>query len=513
MRLRQPRTANASGNASRGTRASRTSTLSLIGTAAVVLSSVLPTGAYAADGVSTGPSADSAINAVNQTLAFVRAAALRTVRVTTTDALAAAVTQAKPGDRIALANGTYTLKSDIVLNKSGTAENPIVIAAENVGLAEIKGAGTFDIEASYLTVEGFKFTTSKTLTVPAKYHHIRISRNVFQLQANVLNWVSIAGDDCEVDHNTFQSKKTEGVFLQIIGPGSADMAKHTHIHHNYFKDHSFKGSNGGESIRLGLSTRQHGSAESLVEENLFENANGDPEVISVKSSDNVIRHNTIRNSRGTITLRHGAHNTVDGNLLIGSTTGIRIFGDDHLVINNVVQDSKKEGLIEIGGGELRDDTKSQNLHEAVDNVKVAFNTLVTAGTAPVLTVGSSGDKFVPLNVDLADNILVGPKNIVKIAQGSKLSWQANIFSTKSTVVPANGFTATDPKLSKASGLYRLTPVSPAVGAAGGNFDEVTVDMDGQPRPKQRSIGADEYVAGGSTDRAPGSATTVGPAST
>src|SRR5206468_12735705 len=107
----------------------------------------------------------------------------------------------------------------------------------------------------------------------------------------------------------------------------------------------------------GVSQRQHGSARALVEFNLFERCNGDSETISIKSSDDVIRYNTLRNSNGSIVLRHGNRNRVEGNVMLGGRSGIRFYGNDHVVVNNLVQNSAGQA-IDVGGGEIRDDTRS-----------------------------------------------------------------------------------------------------------------------------------------------------------
>ncbi|WP_426998444.1 chondroitinase-B domain-containing protein [Pseudarthrobacter sp. N5] len=86
------------------------------------------------------------------------------------------------------------------------------------------------------------------------------------------------------------------MYLGIEGAGTTEMAQRVHVYRNYFSDQSFSGANAGEPIRLGVSPRALSSAHAVVEFNLFERANGDPEAISVKSSDNTIRYNTIRNS-------------------------------------------------------------------------------------------------------------------------------------------------------------------------------------------------------------------------
>jgi poly(beta-D-mannuronate) lyase len=486
----------------------RATAVSLLSAAAVAISGAAPATSYAADGSAAAGAAQVSAFGADASAAITRAASLRTVKVASVAALVKALAEAMPGDRIALADGSYVLGSDIKVTRSGTAENPVVIAAENVGRVFLKGAGTFDIEANHLVVEGFNFTNGATLEVPAIRHHVRVTRNVFQMPSTVKNWVSIAGDDCEIDHNVFQKKKTEGVFLQITGPGTADMAKRTHIHHNQFKEHTFGGANGGESIRLGLSMRQHGQAAALVEDNLFDKANGDPEAISVKSSGNLIRHNTIRNSRGTITLRHGWNNTVDGNMIIGGSSGIRVFGNGHVVINNVVQNSSAAPLLEIGSGDIRDDSKNLNVHEAADHVLVAFNTFVGSGlSANVLRVGDAKEKFTPDDITFANNILSGN---VRVEKSTNLTWNGNIITTKSTAVPTLGYRVANPQLLLVDGLYRLSATSPAFGTAVGSYSKVRTDIDGQARPQTRSsVGADEVVVGG-VNRVPAVSTVVGP---
>jgi poly(beta-D-mannuronate) lyase len=468
----------------------RALTLALAGTAALTGAALTTAPAHA---TVTTVSAEAAASAAVAPM-FTRAAATRTVRVATVLELAKAAATAKPGDRILLADGTYTLNNPVALTASGSPLARVVIAAENIGKAIIKGKAGFDVKASHLVIEGFTFAHAAELSIPAAHHHIRLTRNTFQLASTVKNWVTVNSDDCEIDHNTFTTKKTVGVFLMIAGPGTRDMAKRTHVHHNYFKDHTYTGANGGETIRVGLSTRQHGIAKALIEHNLLDNPDGDPEAISVKSTGNTIRHNILRGGRGTITLRHGARNTVDGNILTGGTTGIRAFGDDHSITNNIVQDSTREQLVEIGSGDIRTDTTGTNTHEAADRVLVAFNTLVTAATNNAISVGSTKYKVAPDTITVANNILAGPHGTAIVKTGTRLTWTSNILTLASPAVPMATNRVTDPQLTKIDGIYRLTATSPAIGAATGTYNQITTDLDGQPRtPGTATIGADHYT--------------------
>jgi Chondroitinase B len=420
--------------------------------------------------------------------------AAQTVSVASVSALSTAIAKAVPGDVITLAAGKYT-SGTIKINRSGTAARPITISAASAGATEIGGTTKIDLSgSSHVVVEGFTITSSADFSVPVGATATQITRNTFNSNKNGA-YLSVAADDTEVDHNTFENKTTAGVFLQVNGPGAHGMAQRVHVHHNYFFNHQFKGANGGESIRFGLSGRQHGDAKGLIEYNLFEKADGDSEAISIKSSNNVVRYNTLLNSRGTISLRHGWGTTVEGNFVIGGHSGIRFFGNNHTIINNVVQDSA--GLpMEVGGGEIRDDTNSTTAHEAADHCLVAFNTLV--GTGGNVVKYGSGKKFAPSDVTLADNIIVGMGGSAVAGTGGSLKFQGNILTGAAAgTMPASGFKSVDPKLVRGAGnVFRLSAGSPAIDAASGSFPQVTNDIDRVARTGTFDVGADEFVAGG-----------------
>jgi len=441
----------------------------------------------------------------------VAVAAPRVVAVSSIAQLQAAADAAQPGDRIELVNGTYTTSGAITLRRSGTSSAPITVAAQNVGGAEIRGTNGFSFaDSDYVVVEGFKLRHSGGVSVPAGSHHVRLARNNVQLSSSSGNWVTVTGNDVEVDHNTFQNKSTEGVFLQVSGPGAADMAQRTRVHHNHFRDHTFDGDNGGESIRLGYSYRQLGSAKAVIEYNLFERADGDSEAISVKSSDNTVRYNTIRDSRGSIVLRHGNRNLVEGNLMLGDTAGIRFYDNDHVIVNNVLQGGT--GQIIAGSGDVADDTTGSTAHARPDRVLVAFNT-ISGDRTNLLQVGQGTDRLGPNQCTFANNIFVGGGSgaLLDIDEGTGLTWQGNIvWAGTGGNAPSAGFRVVNPALTTdAGGLRRLSASSPAIDAATGGYSQAGRDMDLQTRSGTKDAGADEYAASG-TQRRPLTAADVGP---
>ncbi|MGH3713056.1 MAG: chondroitinase-B domain-containing protein [Micromonosporaceae bacterium] len=439
------------------------------------------------------------------------AVATRVIPVSSIAELQSAANQAQPGDRIELADGVYTTTGAIRLTRSGTPSAPITIAAANVGRAEIRGSAGFALQAiDRVVLSGFRLTHQGGLSIPDGADHVRFTRNVVRLPGTVGNWLTVVGNDAQVDHNDFRYKSTQGVFLQVTGPGEREMAKRTWVHHNYFADHTFTGSNGGESIRLGYSSRQLSSAYAVIENNLFERADGDSEAISVKSSDNTVRHNTLRDSRGSIVLRHGNRNRVDGNLMLGGSSGMRFYDNDHVLVNNVIQGGN--GQIIAGSGTVADDTSWSTAHARPDRVLVAFNTVVGNRTA-LLQVGQGTDRLGPNECTFANNIFVGGGSgaLLDIDEGTNLRWEGNlVWAGSGGNAPSSGYRVTDPRLvTDAGGLRRLSATSPAIDAAVGAYPQVDRDLDLQPRSGAKDVGADEYAATG-TERRPLIPADVGP---
>ncbi|GHH62595.1 polysaccharide lyase 6 family protein [Lentzea cavernae] len=403
------------------------------------------------------------------------------VGVSTVSSLQAAIDTARPGQRLVLAEGVHTAERPVKITKSG-----ITVAAASAGRT-VFDKGGFELGAVRdVTIEGFVFNGTSTLSVPAEAQATRITRNTYNGNKDGAS-LTVSADDVQVDHNTFSNRSSEGVYLQITGPGS-EIAKRTWVHHNYFYNHSFSGANGGESIRLGYSHKQSKSANAVIEHNLFEKANGDPEAISVKSSDNTIRFNTIRDSKGYIVLRHGNRTTVEGNLLFGS--GIRFHGNDHKVFNNYVQNTGDRAIV-FGKGSETDSGPTSTSHDRPDRVTVAFNTLVGTGAV----VDSDTGTYAPKDCVLANNVIRGSSGgVVTLQSGSTVKYEGNvIWGGTGGSMPSSGYKSVDPKLVKdANGLFRLASGSPAINASVGTYSYVTRDFDLQARSGTRDVGADEY---------------------
>jgi poly(beta-D-mannuronate) lyase len=417
-----------------------------------------------------------------------------TITVSSIAELQSAIEKAKPGDRIVVRDGVYTTTTDVNINCVGTKEKPIIIAAQNFLGAEITGKGGFNLvsPATYVVIRDFKFThVSSKARSSSGSTFCRWTNNVFETPGDGED-LTIAGNDNEIDHNSFQNKSAMGRFLAIRGTGS-QIAERLWIHHNYFKSQKDQGGkNGAETLQFGLSGFSLSSSNSIVENNLFEDCAGENEMISVKASAVIIRYNTIRNCPAQFTLRHGNKCQVYGNYFI-NTPGLRIFGDDHLVYSNYFENCSAAITVGNGDGEVADGAQL-TAHDRPDRVFIVFNTLVN-NKSNIIQTGRK-DGMGATHMTIANNLIQGGGPAATISGPfTDGVWEGNLIfnTTGAGDISQSGYKTVDAGFTKdANGEYHLQPSSAAVDAAVGNYSFVSTDMDGQKRNGKFDVGADEF---------------------
>jgi len=415
-----------------------------------------------------------------------------------------AIATANYGERIVLADGVYTSTGVIHIKRQGSAQHPILICAQTVGGAEINGAGsfTFDSEAAYVILQGFKFTHApEIIKVPPEASHCRISRCTFELAVKGRSpYLEIAGNDCEIDHNDFRNKQSEGQMLLVVGPGTSEMAQRTWIHHNYFHDFKSPRANNCSAIQIGMSGRSMSSAKTLTEYNLFVKCAGENEgCICNKSSDNIYRFNTFGEGSTEFSLRHGNRCEVYANFFIGSQ-GIRFFGHDHKIYSNYFE--RCNPAIHIGNGDGIIPPAKLTAHDRPVGEEVTFNTLVNNKSNITMrsrNIGLGAEKVV-----VANNIIQGgPLAAVLGGPMENSLWRGNIvWKTAGGAgdIPTDGFMVVDPELKlDDTGEYRPKPTSPAVGAALGSYPYVKMDVHGKNRSSKPDVGAEQLSIAGATN--------------
>ncbi|THU32909.1 hypothetical protein FAM09_26015 [Niastella caeni] len=425
----------------------------------------------------------------------------KTIVVKTIGALQKAVNEVNAGDTVLVTNGLYTTGTDITITREGTAEKPITIMAETNGQVEMTGLGGFSImsPAKYIVITGFKFThAASRARTGTGTSFCRWTHNTFENEADGED-LAIAGSDHQIDYNTFKNKNAMGRFLAIRGDGK-QIAERIWVHHNYFYNHTNQGGkNGAEALQFGLSGFSMSKSNSIVEYNLFEECEGENELISIKASAVTLRYNTIRNCKAQFTLRHGNFSQVYGNYF-NNTPGLRIFGDDHLIYSNYFEACPVGINIGNGDGEVADGA-ALTCHDRPDRVLIAFNTIINCKGG--ITLGARDKGMGATSITVANNIIKGGVTAVTIAGPyTNPVWEGNIIfgAENKGDVPEGTFTMTDPKLGRdASQAIHLLKGSPAIDVVvlpkgkkvENKWAAIATDMDGQTRTMPLDAGADE----------------------
>jgi hypothetical protein len=419
----------------------------------------------------------------------------RTVAVADGAGLSAAVAGAQPGDCIVLADGDYSFP---VIGTRATEAKPIAIRAAHRGRATVSAGSIVLRNASWIMVEGLHFVSAGSIKL-IDSQHCRISRMRIQPEDTPdVDWVEVTGTShhIRIDHNDFGPKSKVGNMVMLSGAGG-QVVQFNQIDHNYFHDITYGGGNGWETIRAGLSHLAPSKAFTVIESNLFRNTAGDPETISIKSSDNEIRFNTFRDVPGELTLRHGNRNRVHGNYILGGGNGIRVCGADHLIYNNYIAGVKSGRGIWLEGGDGDGTDVPGKQHYRVYRTQVVNNTVIGAR----IDVGG-GHPLEPVDCTVANNISSSIR-----AGGTGTRYAANLTSAG----PGSGAASTSVVV---GGIEKLAAGSPAVDAAVGQFAFVSDDIDGQPRdgqqPSKNDVGADELSDAPITAPGPLTEQNVGP---
>jgi poly(beta-D-mannuronate) lyase len=440
----------------------------------------------------------------------------KTTPVGTGAELGPAVAGAQPGDCVVLADGSYTFPT---ITRIGTADAPIVIRAASRGKAVVSAGVIHLLNSEYVVLEGLDITTpgaastflnggsNGMLIALTDCRYCRLTRNRIHPSGAAVerDWIVISGADAHhnrIDHNELGPQTVLANMLVVEGTGQetpltyGKVSQYNRVDHNYFHDINNTGGNNWETMRIGRSWQGPTKGFNVIEYNLLKGTTGDPETISVKSSANIIRHNTMRATTGEITLRHGNGTQVYGNYILAdgnnSSRGMRVYGADHRIFNNYVAAGATGIWLDDGSATPTDEPGAE--HYRVYRTWVFNNTIVGQD----IRVGGS-KAYAPLDCRVANNIVTG--------SGQLNPDGTSIVSEGNLVGGANPLTMQD-------GLYRLLPnaagalaIDKAVNAS---FYAITDDIHGQPRSANVDLGADEHSEAPVTTPGPLTTADVGP---
>ncbi len=345
----------------------------------------------------------------------------KVIKVTDQTSLNTAIKAATPGDTISMVAGEWK-NTKIVFENNGTLINPIVIAAEIPGKTILTGNSSLKFAGNYLVVNGLWFTkgyadnaaiefrkNDKLLANNCRITNCAIDNYSKPDRFNSDSWIILWGKYNRIDHCTIGDKLNCGTTLIINLNDERDQQNFHSIDSNHFYKHSPLGSNGGETIRVGVSRYSLTASNTIIEHNYFEQCSGEVEIISVKSCYNKIIQNTFFECEGGLVLRHGNHNEVSGNLFIGNnkphTGGIRVINPNHTIENNLILNCAgvrfRSAL-----GVLNGVPNSQlNRYYQVKDTKIQHNSFINCASI-VFGAGKDNErKAAPVNVEFSNNFI------------------------------------------------------------------------------------------------------------
>ncbi len=454
--------------------------------------------------------------------------------VASTDAFSKAFSSLAPGSVIEFADGTYTTKGGTKLvGKKGTEERPIVLQAQHRGNAMIAGGAGFILkDCEHVVLEGFVFEhdADQQSVMLENCHHVRVTRNTFRPVERAKprhweHWVTVDGassGENRIDHNSFGRKVNRGSPVFVRGDDVALVcSQHDRIDHNHFSDVVFaNGENGHETIRtggndLGASGR---SSFTVIEDNLLEHCSGEDELMSLKSSDNIVRNNTLINCRGAICMRLGNRNVASGNFIIATEDGpgfggIKLYGFEHRVFNNYfsgLTGRRHDAPFALVPG-MYDTPTTDNIGKKYDDNTasaptrcwIAFNTWVDCSPLQFgFEKEEKGRQHAPGACVFINNLIVrtkpAPTPFINLGRVRDLQAHDNLgYAVEPAPAAewARWFRFEEPRLlltENGMTMWRLTAQSPAINAGVEDSMKIRDDIFGHVRNRPYDVGAEEY---------------------
>ncbi len=294
---------------------------------------------------------------------FLSATNSKEVLVSNITELNTAIASAQAGQTIVMKAGEWK-NVQIDFNALATAELPVTLRAEIPGKVIVCGNSSLTFSKPYLVVDGLVFKngsfTENTSLILFKADYSRLTNTVIDNfnptdYKSAYYWIYFASNHNRVDHCLFTGKSNMG---PVMGNDNEN-SRYNRVDSCIIKDIPYiEKANGREILRIwgyghADETGDDG-AYFTVEYNLFDRADGEgTEIVSLKSNYNVVRYNTVIASKGGLVGRRGKFNTFEGNIILGQgvegTTGIRVAGANHKVINNYISGVSEDGLRLIAG--------------------------------------------------------------------------------------------------------------------------------------------------------------------
>ena len=449
---------------------------------------------------------------------------LNTKTVGTPEELEEAIKNVQAGDNIVMANGIWK-DVQIKFIGEGTEDKPITIKAETPGKVFIEGVSDLKLGGKYLVVDGLHFRNGHSPSEAVL--EFRVDENMIGNHCTVTNcviedfnkmhrddtdlWVQFWGRHNTLSNSYIAGKTNRGPTIRVDLEGNESIKNYHQIINNHFGPRPPKGGASGETIQIGNSYSSMSPSYTKVANNLFEECNGEVEIISSKTNFNEFRNNVFYKSEGSLVTRHGNYCTIDGNYFIGdgkneNIGGIRIINTGHWVTNNYFYNIKGKNFrsaLAVMNGIPK---SPLNRYNQVTDVVVAYNTYINCDSPWQFGVGqnlSQEDVLPsseirsarPIRTIIANNVIYNEKGdaspVVEHDKADGVTFRSNAINNQGVDFKAyDGLEAVNIDI-KEIGENILIPSSKIAiePYQGFEFEKISKDLVGNSRAKNNSIGA------------------------
>mgnify|MGYP003635377900 CR=1 FL=1 len=448
--------------------------------------------------------------------------------VSTPEELAVAIKNVKAGDNIVLANGVWR-DVQIKFMGEGTEDKPITIKAETPGKVFIEGVSDLKFGGEYLVVEGLHFRNG--FSPSEAVLEFRVDEQTIGNYCTITNcviedfnkmqrddtdlWVQFWGRHNTLSNNYIAGKTNRGPTIRVDVEGNESINNYHKIINNQFGPRPPKGGASGETIQIGNSYSSMSPSYTRVANNLFEECNGEVEIISSKTNFNEFRNNVFYKSEGSLVTRHGNYCIIEGNYFIGdgkneNIGGIRIINTGHWVTNNYFYNIKGKNFrsaLAVMNGIPK---SPLNRYNQVTDVVVAYNTYVNCDSPWQFGVGqnlSQEDVLPPSEIRsarpirtiIANNVIyneIGDASpIVEHDKADGVSFKSNAIHNQGVEFKAyDGLEAVNFDIKKIGGNIFIPSTKITIEPYQGfEFENISTDLVGNTRADNNSIGAFTYT--------------------